>query len=86
MKTIFKNEVLHVFYYPSRDCVFVRCAAKNPVDGKDYEKTAGWISKSLCFHQCNRAPKYIFDAACSLIRANRPEIFQGVVSVYKLKL
>jgi hypothetical protein len=86
MKTIFKGQNIQVFYRPGKSnakCIFLKCRALNPFDGREYVKTAGWISRNLVLHQCSKAPKYIFEAACNELRKNRSEIFPAVVQFFK---
>jgi hypothetical protein len=85
MKTLFKGQSIEVFYQEGKSnakCIFLKCRAVNPADGKTYEKTAGWISRNLAFHQCNKAPKYIFEAASNELRKNRSQIFPAVVKFF----
>jgi hypothetical protein len=88
MKTIFKGQNIEVFFQEGKSnakCIFIKCTAVNPVDGKTYQKTAGWISRNLMLHQCSKAPKYIFEAACNEWRKNRSQIFPAVVQFFKMR-
>jgi hypothetical protein len=86
MKTLFKAQNIEVFYQEGKSnakCIFLKCRAVNPADGKIYEKVAGWISRNLVLHQCSKAPKYIFEAASNELRKNRSQIFSAVVQFFK---
>ena len=84
---IFKKEGIEIFWQvgstpmnSDNKGVKVRCTAKNPFDGKEYSRFAGWLSKSLALHGGVETRSYIHDRACNLISENSKEILDAILS------
>ena len=62
--TIFKNDFIEVVFTgtDAKD-ILINTTAENPIDGKIYTQSAGWISKTWYLHSNAKTPGYIFEKA-----------------------
>ncbi|WP_394776726.1 hypothetical protein [Flavobacterium sp.] len=82
--TLFKNEVIEIIF-TSTDAkgILVNATAINRIDGKEYTRTAGWISKTWYLHSFSKNQQYIFDAASENYHENIFKVAEAVLKFYK---
>lgn len=82
--TIFKNNVIEVIFNTTdAKGIIVNATAINPVDKKEYTRTAGWISSTWYLHSFGKTQQYIFDAAAAEYHENIFKIAEAVLKHYK---
>lgn len=69
--TIFKNDFIEVVFTgtDAKD-ILVNATAENPIDGKTYTQSAGWVSKTWYLHSYAKTPGYIFEKAAEEFHDN----------------